>query len=477
MLKRLHLPIFSVVLLCAAITFAFDPGHMDADALEMLRLMRSGQYRDWYPLLLPLLLKISIALRIGPVAVLALQVFAIGLSTYAILAFFSTPLIASIGCYCVLLCPAVLGYLGAITSHAILTASLLCGFASLIYLTKPMPDKQRIGLFFVSFAALSISSVARVNALTFTVLGFCIWVLLLAKQFQRPSVARLFHSGKIVRLVLISIAGCTIALTATALGNNFLSFLLHPIRTGPVQGLVLYDVVTISLRANRLFVDRQHFPSQNLDDLRRIYVKNNPDPLLFRGDPKKRLQVILTGDQSEVWRAWRGCVAMYPGYYVTERWQLLRGLLGLDFRVPPAVPYHPGIDANSLGYYIVHPAADAFVVSYLKDFENTLVDRPFVYLILLLLAVTAIVKLPYQLGDVRLILFAFAAGNILFVAGHFVATPSTLLRYLWPSIVSSMVLCAATAAAYVSLALRRSVPAKAAIAPLPGRSTPVADAS
>ncbi|MBV9308953.1 MAG: hypothetical protein JOZ45_22600 [Acidobacteriaceae bacterium] len=116
-------------------------------------------------------------------------------------------------------------------------------------------------------------------------------------------------------------------------------------------------------------------------------------------------------------------------------------------------------------------------MSYLKDFENTLVDRPFVYLILLLLAVTAIVKLPYQLGDVSLILFAFAAGNILFVAGHFVATPSTLLRYLWPSIVSSMVLCAATAAAYVSLALRRSVLAKAAIAPLPSRSTPVADAS
>ncbi len=446
---RWYLPTLSVVLLCAAIIFSFDPGHMDADALGMLAFIHTGTPRDWYPLLLPLLLKISGALRVGPVAVLAFQVLLVGISTFAILAFFSNPLIAAVGSYCVLLCPAVLGYLGAITSHAILTAFLLCAVAALLYLDPSRRSRGRPALFIISFCALSAASIARITGVALTLPLFCIWVYLLAKEL------RLLHPNRIARLSGITIAGCTLTASAVLCGNALLSALFHPIHTGPIQGIALYDISAISLRANRLFLDRQHYPDQKLDDLRRIFVKNNPDALFFLGDPRTRVLIIFSGDQTEVLRAWRGCIAMYPGYYLTERWQMFRSLLGLDFRVPPLVPYHPGIDSNEQGYHIEHPTEDLIVVKYLRAFQNTILDRPFIYLIVLLLAVTAILLLRWETSYTSIVLLALAAGNFVFVAGHFIATPSGLLRYLWPSIVISMVISVAVGARYLSLVLSR----------------------
>lgn len=447
--RRWSLPILSVVLLCAAIIFSFDPGHMDADALGMLAFIHAGTYRDWYPLLLPLLLKISVALRVGPVAILAFQVLLVGLSTFAILAFFSNPLIAAAGSYCVLLCPAVLGYLGAITSHAILTAFLLCGVAALLYLDPSRRSRGRLALLSISFSALSAASIARITGVALTLPLFCIWVYLLSKEL------RLVHPNRGTRLSGIVITGCTLTAIAVLCGNTVLSALFHPIHTGPIQGIALYDISAISLRANRLFLDREHFPDQSLDDLRRIFVKNNPDVLFFLGDPRTRVRIIFSGDQTAVLRTWRGCIAMYPGYYVTERWQMLKSLLGLDFRVPPLVPYHPGIDRNDQGYHIEHQTEDAIVVKYLRAFQNTVVDRPFIYLIVLLLAVTSILLLRWESGYSGVVLLALATGNFVFVAGHFIATPSGLLRYLWPSIVTSMVISAAVAVRYLSILLSR----------------------
>ena len=147
---------------------------------------------------------------------------------------------------------------------------------------------------------------------------------------------------------------------------------------------------------------------------------------------------------------------MYPGYYITERWQLLRGLLGLDFRIPPVIPYHPFlIDKNDLGYHITNPAADAVVVKYLSEFQKTVVDRPFVYFILLLLAAPAIVLLPREYGDSRAVLLALGIGSFLYMASHFVAGPSTLLRYLWPCIVGNTVIGAAAAGYHVGLVKSR----------------------
>ncbi len=461
MAPRAYLPILSVVLLCAAIVFALDPGHMDADALGMLAFIHSGNYRDWYPLLLPFLLKISLLLRVGPVFVLASQVFLVGLSMYAILAFFSTPFIAAAGSYCVLLCPAVLGYLGAITSHGILTAFLLCGVAALLYLDPSRRRRGCLALFVVSFLALSAASIARVAGMALTLPLFCVWVYLLAKEL------RLLPASRIVRLCGIAIVGCTVSFIAVLCGNALLSELFHPARTGPVQGVALYDISAISLRANRLFLDPQHFPDQNLNDLRKIFMKNNPDVLFFLGDPRTRVRIISSSDQTELLRTWRGCIAMYPGYYVTERWQMLRGLLGLDFRVPPQVPYHPGIDPNDQGYHLEHPTEDTLVVKYLAAFQNTFVDRPFIYLIVLLLAVTAIFLLRWETGYGGMLLLALSTGTFFFIAARFVATPSALLRYLWPSIVTSMLVSAAVGVRYLSGVLSRqarSEPTEASLA-------------
>src|SRR6185437_12041330 len=222
MSTRLHLPVLSVVLLCAAITFGFAPGHMDADVLGMLRYIRTGLYTDWYPLLLTFLLKIALGLRMGPVAVLAFQVFSVGLSTYAIIAFFSKPLTAAIISYFVLLCPAVLGYLGALTSHGILTSFLLCGCAALLYLNPRANDRRHVALFLTSFVALSLATIARDNAPILTIPLFCMWSLAFIKN------RRLFQWSRLYRSVIIMTASCVLTIGVSLGGNAVLLRLFHP---------------------------------------------------------------------------------------------------------------------------------------------------------------------------------------------------------------------------------------------------------
>jgi len=267
---------------------------------------------------------------------------------------------------------------------------------------------------------------------------------------------RLLQWNGLYRTVTITTAGGVLAIGTSLCGNALLLRLFHPAHTTPVEWLAFYDISAISLRANRLFLDREHFPAQSLDSLRRIFVKNDPNPLILPlGDPALP-RLHMDANQTEVLRTWRGSIAMYPGYYITERWQLLRGLLGLDFRIPPVIPYHPFlIDKNDLGYHITNPAADAVVVKYLSEFQKTVVDRPFVYFILLLLAAPAIVLLPREYGDSRAVLLALGIGSFLYMASHFVAGPSTLLRYLWPCIVGNTVIGAAAAGYHVGLVKSR----------------------
>ena len=437
-LNQSRFAICSVLLLCVAITFCFAPGHMDADALGMLFWVKSGIYADWYPLLLPCLLKVAVVLQIGPTAVLAGQVLAVGMCTYAVLAFFASPIIAAICTYGVILCPAVLGYLGAITSHGILTAFLLCGFTGLLYLTRQLSPKQQLVLFGLSFGALALATIARQNGAAFTLPLYFVWMSLFLKRFISRGIFR-----RLTALVL----SCLIIVGVTAFTKYIFVLLLHPVHNEPAEALALYDISAISLRAHHLYLDRKHFPNQSLNDLQTIFRENNPDILTFRGwanIPPLRIYHDPV-DRSKLLHTLVECITQHPGYYVTERYHVFRGLLGLDFHSPPAVPFHPGIDGNTLDYHIDNPKADHLVVTYLGTFQDSFVDRPFIYFLFLFVAGGIIPSMLQQSPGVRLVLLSLAAGSLLNLTGYFFASPSTLLRYIWPSIVSNMIVTAVVA--------------------------------
>ncbi len=92
---------------------------------------------------------------------------------------------------------------------------------------------------------------------------------------------------------------------------------------------------------------------------------------------------------------------------------MFRGLLGFNFHIPEAVTDHPGVDPNKLGYHIEHPKADSILVAYLKTFADSFVDRPFVYFILLALAIGILCFMLSYSPGARLVLFALAAGSFL----------------------------------------------------------------
>lgn len=452
-LQRPLIALLAVLLLCSAIVFAFAPGHMDADILGMLGWAKAGGYTDWYPLLMPLLAKLAVASGIGPGALLAFQVFGIGLCTYAFIAFFWRPLIAVICTYCVLLCPAILGYLGAITSHGLMLTLLAMGYTGLLYLTRSLPARPRRFLFAVTFASLALASISRQNAPTFTLPAFYCWFVLLTRHMRVPRTSRVVRTG------LLLLSSCFVMLASATLGKVTLTEIFHPLHTEPAEYALLYDTSAISLRAHQLFLDKKHFPSQNLADLHKIFFPYAPDTLIFSG--KKNVPALSLysdpKDRAELMRVWRGCIAMYPGYYLTERWHLFRGLMGLYFRAPVDVPFHPGIDPNKLGYHLENPAADTIVVDYLRAFETTFVDRAFVYFILMALAAgIALFRIP-QPPVVRLVLLSLICGSFLNAALYFFATPSTLLRYIWPSIVANALVTAALAPYCIRVLTRRGI--------------------
>lgn len=446
----------SVLLLCTAIVFAFAPGHMDADILGMLRWAKSGGYTDWYPLLLPLLAKVCVLLGIGPGAILAFQVFSVGIGAYAFMMFFWRPPVAAICTYCVLLCPAVLGYLGAITSHGLMVALLVPGYAGLLYLTRPLSFRRSSTLFSFTFLALALATISRQNAAAFTLPAFCCWFFLLAREL------RFFETRRVIRNGIIFLVSCAALLGTGFTGKEVLASILKPIHTEPGACFLLYDISAISLRSHHLFLDRKHFPSQNLKDLQTIFLpydidvlviwgRANVPPLKWYNDPQ---------DTADLLRIWERCVTMHPGYYITERYHLLRGLLGLDFHSPPAVPFHPGIDPNRLGFHLADPESDTAVVIYLKDFQDTFADRAFVYFILALFAVlTTLPRISVSI-EVRLVLLFIVSGSFLNAAGYFFFTPSTLLRYIWPSIVINMLVSIALLTYWVQHWLRQTGPVK-----------------
>lgn len=449
--NRSNLAPLSVLLLCGAIVFAFAPGHMDADILGMLRWAKFGGYTDWYPLLLPLFAKVCVVLGIGPGAILAFQVFAVGSCTYAFMAFFWRPLTAAICTYFVLLCPAILGYLGAITSHGLMVTFLVAGYTGLLRLTKPSTSRRRVALFALTFAALALATVSRQNAPTFTLPAFYCWFFLLTRHL------RAFESRKFVRAGLLFVASCVTVSVSATIGKAALETIFSPLHAEPSEYILLYDTSAISLRAHRLFLDKKHFPSQNLANLQKIFYPYNSDILIIWGHdgiPPLKLYSDPV-DRAELMRTWRGCIAMYPAYYLTERYHLFRGLMGLNFHGPPDVPFHPDIDTNKLGYHLEDPVADAAAVGYLKEFQTTFVDRAFVYFILVLFAVgIGLFRIP-QPATVRLVLLSIVCGSFFNAAGYFFATPSTLLRYIWPSIVANGIVTAALAPYCLRLLMRQ----------------------
>jgi hypothetical protein len=429
------------VLACIALTiFIFQPGYLNADAVDQLGQARSGQYSDWHPPVMSWVWSLLDKIAPGALGMFILQVILFW-GGLGLLAAFITPkplkqiLIVLIGFY-----PPLFMLLSAVIKDILMAASFLIGFAILLWAGR----QRSLPLFFLSLFLIMFGMLTRHNA-----------ILIAAPLFLYAGF--IFLDLKPIKIVPLSPLWLGLTIGAFFFALAFLlgrawSGSITRIESYPIQQIMVHDLTAITLRLKTDFLPDYLADSEqpSMGDLRRIYnirsLKNlyYPDftPIHFRVLNEPELVSDLTS-------TWFHVVREHPRAYLEHRWKVLMAIMSIS--VPKSCgPYYyektiykpKGYYGESGGYYSDTPIVDR-LFSQMELLRNSILYQNWLYVLfstlIVFFSLFGILSKTQYSKNLYYIAFVLGGGALLYAAANLFVGVSCDFRYFYWNAVTSWV--------------------------------------
>ena len=429
----------SLLLLAAAALVAacFWPGHMNADTLNQISQVQSGDFTNQFAPLLTAIWHLFHEVGAGPGWVLTAQLIAFLAGTYLILRVAFGELASAIVAILVTLSPPVFGQIGLLGRDTWFVALLLLTFGLTIRAINSQGQQRALfAAFGVASAWLTIGT--RPNAAPGVVLALIVIAALgLAAWNARPPGRRAFSTDRRVAgaATVVGIAA-TVALMG---GHVAASAALGVHDINPEQGLAIYDLAAISHRERKNLFPADVMPERGM---RPVDASWNPDSnVAYVVGPTASIQLYLPPDKAHSLNdSWFDAIKEYPGTYLAERWALFLRQIGVTRRA--VVAYHPGIDANPFGYTIRFPALNDAAIDYLDLFADEQLEGGLVYTIWIYLglglAASLFLLVRHDSTSALRAVGAFGLSVLTYQSGLLVGAPATQYRYEFPMVTVAM---------------------------------------
>lgn len=436
-----NLPLILVVIACIALTiFIFQPGYLNADAVDQLGQARSGQYSDWHPPVMSWVWSLLDKIAPGALGMFILQVILFW-SGLGLLAAFITPkplnqiLIVLLGFY-----PPLFMLLSAVIKDILMAAAFLFGFAILLWSGR----LRSLPLFFLSLFLIMFGMLTRHNA-----------ILIAAPLFLYAGF--IFMDLKPIKIAPLSplwlglTCGVFFFALAFLLGRAW-SDSITKIESYPIQQIMVHDLTAITLRLKTDFIPDYLAVSEqpSMRDLRRIYnirsLKNLfwPDftPIHFKLLTDPALVEDLTN-------TWVQTVTKHPRAYLEHRWKVFAATMGITV-YKACGPYYyeetvykpKGLYQAGSNYFSENPVTDRLFI-WMEPLRESPVywNWPYVLLCLILFTASLVVLFKFGFAKVPLAVAALviSAGASMYALANLFVAISCDFRYVHWNVTAALV--------------------------------------
>ena len=434
-------PVLAIALVgIGALTwFAFSPGLINADTVDMLQQAVSGAYHDWHsPAMTRVLAVIG---TIGPAASMMLlienAIFLLGLYL-ALSHLLSGTWMQLVAAGLLIFSPPIFATLTCVNKDALGLAFFVLGIGFYVRGLAPGPLLPRLAW----MIPLLLATLVRPDYLAYVLAFGALWLWSTIRISDSSFLAMV---GRVTVALLFACALTTAMFAAASVVNYQL---LNVTRAYPLQATLLYDIAGVSYtQGENRFPDWVKAQGVTRESIRRQYSPAAPDPLFWGEQPRIRF-TRNPEDYRDLLSAWAGAVVSGPGAYLAHRAGIGKCLLSgcsdphwkyqyeTDRRFEGWLDYgKQGLDSPVLG----------------KDARNgylawaaplLLSNGPF-YAAVLILALGAAWALAIRgpagaatsrlrmLGRVNVALSCGALLNFMFML---LAAPASVFRYLTPTI-------------------------------------------
>lgn len=435
------LPLLLVVILCIAVTiFIFQPGYLNADAVDQLGQARSGQYSDWHPPVMSWVWSLLDKVAPGALGMFLLQIILFWSGLGLLAAFvthkpFNQILIVLLGFF-----PPLFMLLSAVIKDILMAASFLFGFALLVWCGRKRSWLLfALGLVFITFAMLTRHNAILIAGPMFLYAGF-IFIDLTSLKTPRLSP---FWAG--------SIAGTLFFAAAFLLGNMWVGSITK-INLYPVQQIMVHDLTGISLRLKTDFLPDYLAISEqpSMKDLRRIYNVRSLKNLYYPDFTKIHFRVLSEPELvDDLTSTWLRVIREHPRAYVEHRWNVLMAIMSIS--VPKSCgPYYyettiykpKGYYGNNGGYYSDNPIVDQ-LFSRMELLRNSILYQNWLYVLFSIctvaLSLFAILFKPLKNKSLLYIALLLGGGALMYAAANLFIGVSCDFRYYYWNAATSLI--------------------------------------
>jgi hypothetical protein len=342
-MKSYHALFLLLVAICILLTvFIFQPGYMNADAVDQLGQAHSGIYNDWHPPVMSWLWSWLDKIVPGPMGMFVLQVvlFWISLGMFAALAFqkpINRFLFLLLGFY-----PPLFMLLSTVVKDVLMTAVFLFGFALILIAgEKRSPVFLLAGMVFLAYGTLT-----RHNAI------LAVLPLFLYAGWVFINLYPAFMSRFSVRWRPI-LAGFAFLGVFLVLGNIW-SGSLTKVKSYPFQQIMVHDLTGISLTLKTDFLPDYLASSEqpSMKDLRHIYQTRSVKNLYWPDFTSIHFKILYEPTEvRDLTNTWIATVMKYPRAYLDHRTKVFAATMGVSINKSCGPYYYEETIYKPKGYY------------------------------------------------------------------------------------------------------------------------------
>jgi hypothetical protein len=428
------------IIACAAtITYIFSPGYMNADTLvQYSQAIGESTLNNWHAPALELGWRLLDGVGIGPAGVLAGQVLTFMFGIFLILRTVLRPLTSAFTTVAVTFFPPVLAQLPLLGRDTWMTAGALLGFGAVMTASR---SRGRVAVFWYATAGIAafVCFAARQNSFPFVIV---LCGIAASQLVRRGARRRTLAVGGVA-------IGFVVLLLVVLEGMYAVAGVDQSPR--PQTHLYAYDLTAISVREHKVLLGARAFPSQKLSVLSAIWNPENVVTLVTNpagGPPPVRVDTPFGRDPAAdaLSSEWLDALKKYPTTYLKERSSLFVHQLGID--EAPQYPMHLGIDGNKWGFAFAHPQLNDAMRSYVALFAEDqgltrggVLFRPFIYVIVLLLCISALLFQRRRTSSPALssIVMWFMIAALVYELTYFPLAIGTAYRFSYPVVVVAVV--------------------------------------
>jgi hypothetical protein len=431
-----------VGLLTTVILFA--PGYMSADSIDQLAQGRSGRYHDWHPPVMSWLWGRLDRVVPGPLGMLVFHnlIFWSGLGLWVALGAPKWNIIVK----CLLLLvigffPPVFLLMSTIWKDVGMAAAYLCASALLLCAERRRSLPTLMLSLPILWYGVTVRHNAAIAALPLTIYAGFIGFTLLAPRSARTN---RWHKGVIV------ISGIGLLILMLILSYAISNRLTRNLSRFPLQQILVYDVVAISIETNTVLLpDYLKFDSQQptVDDLKKIYTLDGVVPLFCCDNTVTRLKLTDNpGNITDLEQVWVNAVLSHPRAYLVHRLRVFGSQFGID-RSTVCYPYHHGVNPNSLGVFYWEKPFTAEIFARITKVQDGLLFRGWFYAAINAVLLVVTIWTKPRFASNRSAILAVSASGLIYGAGYLMISTACDFRMQYWMVIAALVCSVAEIAA------------------------------